>query len=125
MDRLLMNSELKQINPKVENYQYKRHTKATFHAFRKYFNTCLANCDVNLSIKERLMGHSASMGLDDSYFRPTEKQLLLEYSKAINELTINEENRLKKKVNELQEKQDKIERLVSRIDGLEKQLGFI
>ena len=70
------------------------------------------------------MGHSASMGLDDSYFRPTEKQLLLEYSKAINELTINEENRLKKKVTELQEKQDKIERLVSRIDGLEKQLGI-
>ena len=36
------------------------------------------------------MGHS--VGLDDSYFRPTEKQLLAEYKKAINELTINEEN---------------------------------
>ena len=38
-------------------------------------------------------------------------------------LTINEENRLKKKVNELQVKYDKIDALVSRIDYLEKQLG--
>ncbi len=121
MDRLLMNSELKQINPKVENYHYKRHTKATFHAFRKYFNTCLANCDVNLAVKERLMGHS--IGLDDSYFRPTEKQLLTEYMKAVNELTINEENRLKKKVDELQVKYDRIDKLVARIEDLEKQLS--
>ena len=39
-----------------------------------------------------------STGLEASYFRPNEKQLLTEYLKAVNELTINEENRLKKKV---------------------------
>ena len=66
----------------TENSRYKRHSKAGFHAFRKYFNTCLANCDVNLAIKERIMGHSASIGLDDSYLRPTEKKLLIEYSKG-------------------------------------------
>ena len=121
-DRLLDRIEFREVNHITENYKYQRHKKSQFHAFRKYFNTCLANCDVNVTIKEILMGHS--VGLDDSYFRPTEQKLLLEYSKAINELTINEENRLKKKVNELQEKQDRIDRLVNRIDGLEKQLGI-
>ena len=55
------------------------------------------------------MGYSVA--LDDSYFRPTEKQLLTEYLKAVNELTINEENRLKKKVTELEKKQDEINQL--------------
>ncbi|MGA8843286.1 MAG: tyrosine-type recombinase/integrase [Nitrososphaeraceae archaeon] len=122
MDALLYKSELRQVNHSTENNKYKRHSKSMFHAFRKYFNTCLVNVDINLTIKEMLMGHS--VGMDDSYFRPTEQKLQLEYSKAINELTINEENRLKKKVNELQEKQGRIDRLVNRIDGLEKQLGI-
>ncbi len=106
MDTLLHKTELRTINYMTENSKYKRYPKATFHAFRKYFNTCLVNADVNVTIKEMLMGHS--VGLDDSYFRPTEKQLLTEYLKAVNELTINEENRLKKKVTELEQKQDEI-----------------
>ena len=120
MNKLLYECELRKINHPTESNNYKRHSKASFYAFRKYFNTCLANCDVNVTIKEMLMGHS--VGLDDAYYKPNEKQLISEYSKAINELTINEENRLKNKVTELQEKQDRIDRLVARIDYLEKQL---
>jgi integrase len=86
--------------------QFKRHEKALFHAFRKYFATTLANCDVNQLIKELLMGHS--VGLDNSYFRPNEEKMLLEYIKAVNELTINEEFRLKQQVKELEAKQDEI-----------------
>jgi integrase/recombinase XerD len=120
---LLRKIEVHTTNHKTENYKYQRHKKASFHAFRKYFNTCLANCDVNVTIKEMLMGHS--VGLDDAYYKPTENQLLAEYSKAMNELTINEENRLKKQVNELQKKQDKVDRLIDRIDSLEKQLNIV
>ena len=109
MSRILFKTELRQVNYLTENSRYKRHSKAGFHAFRKYFNTCLVNADVNVSIKEMLMGHS--IGLDDSYLRPTEDKLLLEYSKAINELTINEENRLKKKVTELESKQSEIDQM--------------
>jgi integrase len=82
--------------------QFKRHEKALFHAFRKYFATTLANCDVNQLIKELLMGHS--VGLDNSYFRPTEEKMLLEYMKAVNDLTINEEFILKRQVAELTKK---------------------
>ena len=67
-----------------------------------------------------LMGHS--VGLDDSYYRPNEKQLLAEYSKAINELTINEENRLRTELDVLKEKHDKIEMLIDRIHILESKL---
>ena len=121
MDTLLHKTGLRPITYMTENSKYKRHPKATFHAFRKYFNTCLVNADVNVTIKEVLIGHS--VGLDDSYFRPTEKQLLTEYLKAVNELTINKENRLRTRVSELQTKYDKMESLVQRIDFLEKQLG--
>ena len=79
MDALLYKSELRQVNHSTENNKYKRHSKSMFHAFRKYFNTCLVNVDVNITIKEMLMGHS--VGMDDSYFRPTDQKLLTEYSK--------------------------------------------
>jgi integrase len=63
---LLERINFRQINHKTEDciYKYQRQNKATYHAFRKYFNTCLANCDVNVTIKEMLMGHS--VGLDDT-----------------------------------------------------------
>ena len=121
LDSLLHKTELRQVTYQTETSGYKRHPKAAFHAFRKYFNTCLASCDVNLAIKEMLMGHS--VGLDDSYFRPTEKQLLTEYLKAVNELTINEENRLKKKVTELEQKQSEIDLMRHQQAQFEQQIG--
>ncbi len=53
------------------------------------------------------MGHS--LGLDDNYFKPTENDVLEEYLAAVDWLTINEENRLKKQVKELTRIQDEIE----------------
>ena len=109
MTDLLERMEFHEINHKTEDYKYQRHAKAGFHAFRKYFNTCLANCGVNLLDKRLLMGWKS--GLEDSYYRPDEKQLLSEYSKAINELTIEESNRLRKQVTELEQKQSEIDKM--------------
>jgi integrase len=74
---------------------HKRHTKALFQAYRKFFNSTLANAGVNPLVKELLMGHS--IGLDDSYFRPSEQTMLVEYSKAINDLTIDDAYKWKEK----------------------------
>jgi len=49
------------------------------------------------SIIEVSMGHSLG-GVSDSYFRPREEEVLEEYLKAINALTMNDENRLKTQV---------------------------
>jgi len=66
----------------------------------------MANARINIEIREMLLGHS--IGLSDAYYRPTPEQCLNEYLKCIDDLTINEENRLCKQVQELQEKnQDK------------------
>ena len=53
------------------------------------------------------MGHS--IGLDDHYFIPGDTYVLQEYLKAVDNLTINEENRLRIKLDELTKKNDEIE----------------
>jgi integrase len=75
--------------------------------FRKFFDTQLIYCRVEPRTKELLMGHS--IGLDDHYFTPGESYVLQEYLKAVDFLTINEENRLRIKVDELTKKKNEIE----------------
>src|SRR5919106_4355579 len=74
----------------------KRRHEFTVHGFRKWFKTRCENAGVKPIITELLMGHS--VGISDSYYRPTEKDLLEEYQKAIDALTISNENRLKTQV---------------------------
>lgn len=95
------------------------HTKRTelmqTHGFRKFFKTTCINSGVHPLYSEYLMGHRS--GLTKSYFKPTDQELLegnekaLGYVAAINDLTINEEHRLTKQVNELQLKNDQITEL--------------
>jgi integrase/recombinase XerD len=75
--------------------------------FRKFFDTQLIYCRVEPRTKELFMGHS--IGLDDHYFTPVETYVLQEYLKAVDNLTINEENRLRIKLDELTKKKNEIE----------------
>ena len=83
------------------------------HGFRKFFKTTCINTGMNPLYSEYLMGHKS--GLTKSYFKPSDMELLegnekaLGYVAAINDLTINEENRLHKKIDELTKKKDEIE----------------
>jgi integrase len=74
--------------------------------FRKFFDTQLIYSRVEPRTKELFMGHS--IGLDDHYFTPGETYVLQEYLKAVDNLTINEENRLRIKLDELTKKNDEI-----------------
>lgn len=65
------------------------------HGFRKYFNTVCIESEMNIVSKELLMGHKKNLGLEKSYYRPTSDKLLNEYLKVVNDLTINDEHRLK------------------------------
>ena len=91
------------------------------HGFRKRFDTVLkSNRMVNISLAERLMGHSRTIPLDNSYFKPVVEQLFDEYQKSIPELIIDEKYRLEQ---EIKNKDGKIHELESdkdrRIDSLE------
>jgi hypothetical protein len=86
------------------------------HGFRKFANTQIVLAEVNGAAKEMLLGHS--IGLDDKYYRPTPQQLFDEYAKAIDLLTINDENRLRKQVDELTIKTTDIATLKTQLDEL-------
>ncbi len=76
------------------------------HSLRRFFNTALMNSDVTYSFKELMMG--LSVKLDNVYYdkdnEKSQQKILLEYMKAIDALTINDEYRLKKKIVEYEEK---------------------
>jgi site-specific recombinase XerD len=98
-----------------------RYSIMSCHGFRKRFDTILkSNRTANISLAERLMGHSRTIPLDNSYFKPVIEQLFDEYQKAIPDLLIDEKYRLEE---ELKNKNEKIHRLETnkdlRIESLE------
>ena len=83
-----------------------RKTVALNHGFRKFVHTKMTFAKVDIEIREILLGHS--IGLSDAYYRPTPEQCLEEYLKVVDDLTINNEFRFSRQIQELQNKnQDK------------------
>jgi galactitol-specific phosphotransferase system IIB component len=70
----------------------KRHEFQTDHGFRKWFKTRCELAGMKPINIEILMGHST--GISDSYYRATEAELLEDYLKAVDFLTISTENKL-------------------------------
>jgi integrase len=66
------------------------------HSFRHFFDTMVINANVNERFKKYWMGHKSGLGLDSRYYDPrspdSRKALLSEFLKAVDMLTINEEN---------------------------------
>ena len=89
------------------------------HGFRKFFTTQLVNSKLNPEIREMLLGHK--IGLASHYYRPTEQEMYQEYQKAVNNLTINEENRLKIKVQLLESEKTNYEKLDARMDAMQRE----
>ncbi len=88
----------------------KRYEFQADHGFRKFFKTVCERKMKSLHV-EMLLGHT--LGLEDNYYRPDEKELLEEYLKEVSELTILEPRpqvvisqdveSLKKRIAELEE----------------------
>ncbi|MDN5846441.1 MAG: hypothetical protein L0H53_09225 [Candidatus Nitrosocosmicus sp.] len=57
----------------------KHHNFKSSHGFRKFFQTTCEQVMISANV-ERLMGHSN--GLKDSYYKPTEKEVLEDYKKV-------------------------------------------
>ncbi len=80
----------------------KRRHDFSVHGFRKYFKTRAEQSGMKPINVEILMGHS--VGISDSYYRPTESELLQDYLRAADALTISQERQLSLEVRELHEK---------------------
>ena len=97
---------------KEKNFLNSRRETAMSHGFRKFFDTTCTNSGMNQTYVDFCLGHSLP-GVKNSYFLPQPDSNgiyidILEghdkspgYLDAIDALTINEENRLKRKVQQL------------------------
>jgi integrase len=114
LSEIITKSGIQTIKHRTEITDRGRERKAIAraHGFRKAFTTNLVRAKVNPEIREILLGHS--IGLSGSYYRPDNNEILEEYLRAVDFLTINEEHRLRRKVNELAQKKDEIEIMESK-----------
>jgi integrase len=91
------------------------------HAARKFFDTALVNSDVNGKFKDLVMGHD--MKLDKFYYdqnsEESRKKIKLEYMKAVDALTINDEFRLRREITSYEDKLKD----VPKVEKLQEQLA--
>ena len=99
------------------------------HAFRKFFNTECAKAGVYPDFIEIMLGHKLP-GVRSHYMKPDTNTLLegtkevKGYLAAIDSLTINDENRLSKQVQELKEKNEDAEYVIkSKLQEKEEQIN--
>jgi hypothetical protein len=80
----------------------KRHEWKAAHGFRKFYKTRTEQVMRPINV-EITMGHN--IGISASYYKPTEKEVLEDYLKAVDLLTIHsDEQKLLNQVLELKEK---------------------
>jgi len=117
IDRIVKNSRIERI--KIGN----RYDKALNTAFRKRFNTIMKTIDdVNINLAEKLMGHSVTIPLDNTYLNALKDKLFIEFKKIISELTIDNSERLKMETQKQLQKITELEVKTSRIDDLERRI---
>jgi integrase len=85
----------------IRNERKRRHDFSV-HGFRKFFKTKAEIGGMKPINAETLMGHST--GISDSYYRPTENDLLDDYLKIVDHLTIRTESTFKAEVEQVKER---------------------
>lgn len=118
----LINSGIRTIDH-VNSFRNRKEVKMT-HGFRKFFETQLVNVKLHEIIIRKLTGHSARDNLTQLYSKQTEKELLVEYEKAIDALTIDPANRLQRKVEVLTLEKSKIDEALAEIREMKKRIGL-
>ena len=80
----------------------KRHSFSAVHSFRKWFKT---RCEIGgmkpINV-EKLLSHS--IGISNSYYQPTENEVLEDYLKVVNFLSIGKEKKIQLEMKVYEEK---------------------
>jgi hypothetical protein len=77
---------------------------------------------VDKTIREMLVGHST--GLDKVYYKPQDEEILQEYLKAVDLLTISNEHRLQKQVDYYKERESDLSRMSFELAEIREKLGI-
>ncbi|MGA6921828.1 MAG: hypothetical protein WBY22_02785 [Nitrososphaeraceae archaeon] len=73
-------------------------------------------------IKEMLLGHHT--GLEENYYRPEERDLLNEYLKCVDMVTVNQEHRLRREIKTLKQEVSRFDKMEKQIQELTRKLGL-
>ena len=109
-------------NVRPADNDIRRHEFKSTHCFRKYFETHAMESMKLLNVKI-LMGQDT--GLEKSYYKPSEKDLLEDYLKVVELLTFNDQSSLRKRVDTLLIEKSRIDDLEAKIQKLERKYGKI
>jgi hypothetical protein len=108
------------IRSKLSDPKNKRHEFKSTHSFRKLFETKCQNAKMNHNNIKLLMDHS--LGESQNYHRPTVEELLEDYLNALDLLTINEENRLRGKVQKLEVEKSRIDEITLQLEEIKAEM---
>ena len=98
----------------------------TVHGFRKYFNIVLKQRqESNISLCEKLMGHSVLVPLDNAYAPFEDTKLFEEYKKVIPELTISNEERLRKQIKQQKEESNSSQQMKKEISDMKERFASL
>lgn len=104
----------------------KRYNKQVNHAFRKRFNTIMKTTNnMNISLAEKMMGHSVTVQMDNVYLDPSVEQLFTEYKKAIPQLTIDETIRQQIKLEQKEKENSELQKQVDEIKSLKEDMESV
>jgi integrase len=117
MERAIRSQGIERILNEGTNYNTRREWKI-LHGFRKFFNSVMVNANINHTKKEKMMGHD--IRLENNYFKPNQEDLLNEYLKVVDLLTLSEEYKLRQKIEKLEVEKSRIDLLALKIEALEK-----
>ena len=104
-----------------------QHKHMLDHGYRKMVDTTMIKVGLEYNTKEFLLGHKTNLGLDKHYDRTSVEDRLTQYLKAVEFLTIDPSNRLRKQVAEqehtiqhkLAEKDKQIEEMMHKQEQFE------
>jgi len=99
----------------------RRHEFQTDHGFRKWFKTRCELAGMKPINIEKLMNHS--IGISNSYYRATENDILEDYLKVVDYLTISHENRLIFENQQMKIHNESLQREKDELNLLRKQLA--
>ena len=124
MNVLLKDTGLRKVP--LENQKYERSHIMMCHGFRKFFETNAFKAGMDHMYLRRLMGQKS--GLEDAYLKLSEEELLegdsrhIGFIGVIDQLTINEENKLRREVETLKVEKQSWETLREEVNSLKEML---